>query len=74
MQNLFNIADGSFSEFFYDLKRISGNESDGLTSEERNLSLFCLVILPYIKTKIERKLSVYRLELADSILFNVSIF
>lgn len=70
-------TDASFSEYFYGLQRVSvgadtNNNGQSITIHERNLSMIYLVLLPYLKIKIEQRLAVYRLELADNILTDVS--
>lgn len=62
----------SFSEHFYGLKRVSAVKLDEQTInlKEKKLCFILLVVLPYVKIKIEEKLTQYRLELADGILLN----
>ncbi|XP_030765307.1 peroxisome assembly protein 12 [Sitophilus oryzae] len=54
----------SFSENCYNLERVIGN-GNGLTQRERELSFITLVIIPFIKRKIEEKLQQYRIEYAE---------
>ncbi|KAF7282103.1 peroxisomal biogenesis factor 12 [Rhynchophorus ferrugineus] len=56
--------DSSFSENFYGLKRIILN-GQGLRNYERDLSLVLLVLVPYIKRKIEDKVQIYRIQNAE---------
>ncbi|KAF5291596.1 hypothetical protein FQA39_LY14318 [Lamprigera yunnana] len=56
----------SFSEYFYGLERISSGGR--LTDTEKRLSLVFLVVLPYIKRKVDERVQLYRLESADGVL------
>lgn len=66
----------SFSEHFYGLKRISAVKlnTQTIAFQEKKLCFILLVILPYLKIKIEEKLTQYRFELADGVLLNVIFF
>lgn len=71
-------TDGSFGESFYGLRRESETESASdtttrLDDKSRLRSLMWLTAIPYLFFKIEQKLETYRLQLADGILFDVSI-
>ncbi|XP_022907229.2 peroxisome assembly protein 12 [Onthophagus taurus] len=59
--------DASFSEYFYGLKRIS---SDGklLSDHQRKLSFLFLVILPYLKRKLEERINFYKIQNAEGVL------
>ncbi|CAH0548690.1 unnamed protein product [Brassicogethes aeneus] len=59
--------DSSFSENFYGLKRVTLSNSK-LSEQNKNLSLAVLVILPYLKRKLEEKIAIYKLESAEGCL------
>ncbi|KAI4454596.1 peroxisome assembly protein 12 peroxin-12 [Holotrichia oblita] len=61
--------DASFSEYFYGLQRIS-IKNIPLSKQQKHLSLVFLIVLPYIKQKLNRKLDVYKLENAEGLLLN----
>lgn len=63
---------GSFGERFYGLTR---NKLDGslMNEGDRMRSLLWLTAVPYICNKLTKKLDRYRLQLADGVLYNVSI-
>ncbi|KAJ8917239.1 hypothetical protein NQ315_002256 [Exocentrus adspersus] len=59
--------DASFSENFYGLKRVPGNDTK-LSKHHRELSLIFLVALPYFKRKMEERITVIRIENAEGYL------
>ncbi|KAK4878832.1 hypothetical protein RN001_011338 [Aquatica leii] len=59
--------DAGFSEYFYGLQRIS-TKTKSLTDAERKLSLIFIVLLPYIKRKVDEKVQLYKLEHAENTL------
>lgn len=60
-------SDASFAENFYGLKRVLTNNKE-FTDSSRNISLVFLVLLPYVKRKLEEKLNVYKIESAEGCL------
>ncbi|GJQ85375.1 hypothetical protein Trydic_g10149 [Trypoxylus dichotomus] len=61
--------DASFSEYFYGLKRTS-LKNIPLTQKQRYLCLLYLVLFPYLRQKLYKKLEVYKLEEAEAIFTN----
>lgn len=64
------ILDGSFAENFYGLKRVLLNDKH-LTDSHRKLSFLYIVVLPYLRRKLEEKVSEYKLEQAEGFVKNV---
>lgn len=62
---------GSFGECFYGLKR-EHRKKGTFDDNDRLSSLLWLTAVPYLCLKLEQKLSTYRLQLVDGVLFNVS--
>lgn len=59
----------SFSETFYDLKRVSVHKSklqEKLSHKQQVLSLIIIVAFPYLKTKLEQLSSKYILDETDN--------
>ncbi|KAF2904853.1 hypothetical protein ILUMI_01324 [Ignelater luminosus] len=55
----------SFSEYFYGLQRISCNSDTKLSDYHKKVSLVFLIVLPYLKRKLEEKIQIYRIENAE---------
>lgn len=64
-------VDASFSENFYSLKRILGNGGN-LKEYNKNISLIFIVVLPYLRRKLNEKYYIIRLENAEGLLQKVS--
>lgn len=56
-----NTRGASFSEYFYGLQR-APLDSKKLSDNQKKLSLAFLIILPYIKQKLEARINVYRIQ------------
>lgn len=63
-------SDASFSENFYGLKRILEN-GHKLHTHHKNLSLIFIIILPYLKKKIDEKKYIIKLEQAEGLIQKV---
>ena len=57
----------SFAEYFYGLQRIS-TVTNELNDTHRKISLLILVVLPYIKVKIDERIQLFKLENAENVL------
>lgn len=66
--------DGSFSEHFYGLKRAILNTEESLNEKHRLLSLITIVLVPYLKRKVEEKIVIYKLQRAEGSLKSVSVY
>lgn len=62
--------EASFSEYFYGLKREHIRQNGRFSHNKKQISWIFLVILPYIKRKLEDKVMQYRLEEAEVGLWN----
>ncbi|CAG9818722.1 unnamed protein product [Phaedon cochleariae] len=60
--------DASFAENFYGLKRVTNDGT--LTKKNREISLIFLIIIPYLKRKLEEKIALIRIEEAECNLSN----
>lgn len=56
---------GSLSEVFYGLCRTTWNSSGELTKRSKVTIFICLVILPYLRAKIEKRVKTWQQELED---------
>lgn len=65
------MADSSFSENFYGLKRILGN-GEKLNKHDKNLALIFIVLLPYLRRKLNEKHQIIRVEHAERLIEKVS--
>ncbi|CAI8008163.1 Peroxisome assembly protein 12, partial [Geodia barretti] len=52
------LNDSSFSEHFYGIKRVQWGAGAGLSTKQMTVSFVCLVLVPYLKVKVERLHSV----------------
>lgn len=61
----------SFAENFYSLQRIPIDANKTLSNYDKSVSLIMLLVLPYLRRKLEDRIAVYRLQKAEGSLRSV---